>query len=168
MIELRPITDADISCINKWPTYPSEFQDLDYALRKGGWFDEFYTNKNAEILVADDQGKLFGLLILSRETGNLAEIRIALHPNKIGKGYGKVILEMLLKRGFSDISLKKIRLVVRKNNPRAKKLYEKLNFQDVGDCVDEIHGKKVELYAMEIDRATFLKANHSAAEADQF
>ena len=41
MFTLRPITSDDIAIIREWPPYPPEFRDLDYALREGGWLDEY-------------------------------------------------------------------------------------------------------------------------------
>jgi len=155
MITLRPITFQDIMGIQRWPRYPAEFEDLDYALRKNGWLDEYCNKGGADVLIADDDGKLAGFSIIAREPGGGAEFRIALHPEQLGRGLGNEIARLSLAHGFSDPAIQTIRLIVRKNNPRAKRLYETLHFRKTGECIEEIQGKPVEFYAMEIDRETF-------------
>ena len=159
MITLRPITQDDIAIIKAWPVYPHEFRDLDYALRDRGWLDEYSHKPGAEILIADDDGKIVGFSIIVRETGGSAEFRIAVHPERLGKGMGKTIMLLTLAHGFSDPGTRTIRLIVRKNNPRAKRLYEHLHFRHTGECTEEIQGRPVEFFRMEIDRATYEKEN---------
>ncbi len=155
MIVLRPVTPKDIRCIRNWPRYPVEFRDLDYALRKNGWLDEYGNRDDADILIADDNGEIAGFSIISRETDGKAEFRIALHPSRLGQGIGHEVARLSLAHGFSDTAIHIIRLIVRKNNPRAGRLYETLNFRKTGECTEEIPGKPVEFYTMEIDRETF-------------
>jgi len=155
MIVLRPVTPEDIRSIKGWPQYPAEFRDLDYALRDDGWLDEYGNRDDADILIADDAGEIAGFSIISRETGGKAEFRIALHPSRLGQGIGGVIARLSLAHGFFDPDIRTIRLIVRKNNPRAGRLYETLNFRKTGECTEEIQGKPVEFYTMEIDRKTF-------------
>ena len=157
MLTLRPITPNDIAIIWGWPSYPQEFRDLDYALREGGWLDEYRQKTGADILIADDNGEIAGFSIIAREPGGSAEFRIALHPEKLGQGIGKTIVHLSLAYGFSDIATTTIRLIVRKNNPRAKRLYEQLHFRQTGGCMEEIRGKPVEFDRMEIDRNTFFE-----------
>jgi len=155
MISLRPATPVDRAAIKQWPPYPPEFQDLDYALRDGGWLDEYAGRTGAEILIADDNGKIVGFSIIKREPGGSAEFRIALHPGLLGQGMGKTVAGLALAHGFSDPETRIIRLIVRKNNPRAKRLYGRLHFQTAGECVEEVQGRPVEFYRMEIDRSAF-------------
>lgn len=155
MIILRPVAHDDIALIKSWPPYPSEFRDLDYALRDGGWLDKYSRKTGADILIAEEDGEINGFSVITRESGNIAEFRIALHPEKLGQGRGKTISRLTLKQGFSYPAIATIRLIVRKNNPRARKLYESLHFRNTGECTEEIQGKPVEFYRMEIDRNTF-------------
>jgi diamine N-acetyltransferase len=155
MIALRPVAPEDVLTIRRWPPYPAEFRDLDYALRQEGWLDEYRNKGTADILVAECDGEIAGFSIISREQGGTAEFRIALHPERLGQGIGKEIARRSLARGFSDPAIERIRLIVRKNNPRAGRLYEALKFQKTGECIEEIQGTPVEFSTMEIDRATF-------------
>ena len=159
MIVLRSVTHKDIVTIKQWPHYPGEFRDLDYALRDGGWLDEYAQRDDAEILIAEEDGTIAGFLVLVREPDGSAEFRIALHPEKLGLGKGKNVAQLALAHGFFDPGTRLIRLIVRKNNPRAKKLYEYLHFRNTGECIEEIQGNPVEFYRMEIDRDTFLRGN---------
>jgi diamine N-acetyltransferase len=159
MTTLRPCTHNDIAIIQGWPPYPPEFRDLDYALREDGWLDEYRQKNGADILIADDGGTIAGFSIIVREPGGRAEFRIALHPEKLGQGRGKTITHLSLVHGFSDTATNTIRLIVRKNNPRAERLYKELHFRQTGECIKEIQGKPVEFYQMEIDRNTFCEGN---------
>ena len=158
MISLRQITQDDIAIIKGWPPYHAEFSDLDYALRDGGWLDEYSQKPGTDILIADDGGTIAGFSIIAREPGGIAEFRIALHPERCGRGVGRTVTYLSLVHGFSDTATDTVRLIVRKNNPRAKRLYEAMHFQDTGECIEEIQGKPVEFYRMEISRATFYGA----------
>ncbi|MCT8338384.1 GNAT family N-acetyltransferase [Methanoculleus sp. Afa-1] len=159
MIFLRQITQDDIAVIKGWPPYPAEFGDLDYALRDGGWLDEYSQKPDADILIADDEGTIAGLSIIAREPGGIAEFRIALHPERCGRGFGRTVAYLSLVHGFSDTTTGTVRLIVRKNNPRAKRLYEEMHFRNTGECIEEIQGKPVEFYRMEINRIAFYGAD---------
>jgi hypothetical protein len=54
-----------------------------------------------------------------------------------------------------------VRLIVRKNNLRAQKLYISMNFRPTGECTKDIHGSPVQFFSMEIDRRTFFLGNRS-------
>jgi len=155
MIVLRPATPEDIRRIREWPPYPAEFRDLDYALGENGWLDEYRDKSGADIFIADDDGEIAGFSIISRESGGTAEFRLALHPDRLGQGIGREIALLALSHGFSDPDTGTIRLIVRKNNPRAERLYEGLQFRKNGECVERIQGKPVEFFSMEIDREAF-------------
>ena len=155
MIVIRPVTAEDVRGIRAWPPYPDEFRDLDYALRDGGWLDEYREKSGADILVADDGREILGFSIIAREAGGTAEFRVALRPGRLGQGIGTEIARLTLAHGFSDPAIGRIRLIVRKTNPRARRLYEALQFRMTGECIGEIQGKPVEFFTMEIDRETF-------------
>src|SRR5271157_130416 len=115
MIILRPVNRGDIAMVKGWLPYPPEFQDLDYALRDGGWLDEYQQNNDVDILIADDNRNPAGFSIIAKEPGGSAEFRIALHPERLGEGMGKSITHLSLVHGFSDTTINTIWLIVRKN-----------------------------------------------------
>lgn len=159
MIELRELRDEDVAIIKAWPLYPEEFSELDYSLRDGGWLDEFLPRTGTELFVATTGETIAGLSLLARESGNRAEFRIALHPEKIGLGIGRRVVFLTLAHGFADPCIITIRLIVRKTNHRAKRLYESLMFRTTGECTEEVQGKMVVFYSMELDRDTFTGVN---------
>ncbi len=150
MIHLDKAEEADIADIRLWPPYPPEFDELDYALREGGWLDEFRGRPGANYYVVREGSDLIGFTLLLKTGEKVAEFRIALRADKIGHGLGGPITTLTLKKGFDELGLDRIHLIVRKSNPRAKKLYERLGFSLQGECVKEIHGKRVDFYTMDL------------------
>ncbi|NMB77836.1 MAG: GNAT family N-acetyltransferase [Methanomicrobiales archaeon] len=161
MIILRPLRNADVAAIKAWPQYPPEFTELDYCLRDGGWLDKYRVKPGSEILVAMDRGELVGFSVLSPDGPGKKEFRIALHPSHIGKGAGRMILRLSLQYCFADMSVTAVRLIVRKNNLRAQRLYTSVKFRPTGETTEEILGKTVQFFTMEIDRRTFFLENRS-------
>jgi len=155
MIALRLLRPGDIPLIKAWPPYPPEFGMLDYSLRDGGWLDEYGQKEGTDILVAEVGHTIAGFSILSKKADHRAEFRIALHPHSLGQGLGRAIALLTLDYGFSDPALDTISLIVRKNNPRAERLYASLKFHACGECTELVHGELVAFRQMEIDRSTF-------------
>jgi len=145
--------------IKVWPPYPEEFSDLDYSLRDGGWLDVYQAGAGTERFTAIENKMIVGFSLLLKETDNRAEFRIALHPDKLGHGIGRSVVLLTLAHGFADPGTLVIRLIVRKNNSRAKRLYESLSFRTTGECTDVVQGKTMAFYSMEIDRNTFTRVN---------
>lgn len=150
MIKLRMLEAADLATIQNWPSYPSEFEDLDYALRSNGWLAKFHDQPDTWIYIAEQEREIIAFSILSKTNKSEAEFRIALRPDKIGLGIGNTFATMTLHAGFTEIGLSRIHLVVRKNNPRAIGLYKRIGFIECGDCVQNVNGKLVNFYAMDI------------------
>jgi diamine N-acetyltransferase len=157
MITIRSITTNDISIIKNSPQYPPEFEELDYALRDNGWLDEYQLKSGSEIFLAEDSDTIAGFSILSKDAGGNTEFRIAILPGNLGKGYGKKIALLTLHHFFSFGESDTLWLIVRKNNPIAIKLYESLNFRLTGECMEEVNGKMVDFYRMDINRESFDK-----------
>jgi diamine N-acetyltransferase len=159
MLTLRNLIPDDIPRIKSWPPYPIEFSELDYSLRDGGWLDEYNTKTGVDIFIAEDHDSIAGFSLISKEDGNSAEFRIALHPKSFGKGMGKTLTLLTLRQGFSDPDISTIRLIVRKNNTRARKMYENIMFRHTGESTYFINGQMVEFFTMMIDKKTFDKVN---------
>ena len=150
MIKLRTLVSNDMVDIGGWPPYPKDFECLDYALRKNGWLKEYLAKPDTWCFVAEEGGELVAFTILSK-TGPLdAEFRIALRADKIGQGLGRVIATLTLSKGFSEIGLSRIHLIVRKGNQRAIRLYERLGFIGKGECSKNIDGKETPFLVMDV------------------
>jgi RimJ/RimL family protein N-acetyltransferase len=156
-MNLRKINKQDIAIIKSWPAYPEEFKDLDYALRDSGWIDEYLGKESTRIYIAEESGVAVGFTILSKDsaTSRQAEFRIALNPDYLGQGFGNKLTRMALEKGFQELGLQRIYLVVRKSNPRARRLYENCGFMRTGECRKEIQGIIVDLFEMAIEKETF-------------
>ncbi len=155
MIELRPIRPEDVAEIKNWPPYTNGFEQMDYALRDHGWLDEFRDRPDTRIYAVVMNDRLRGFSLLSPTSDNETEFRIAIHPDWTGKGLGREVTLATLKKGFSQPGLDRIRLIVRKNNPRASKLYESIGFAATGESVHTIQGKRIGFIDMIMTRERF-------------
>jgi diamine N-acetyltransferase len=157
-IVLAPIEHEDIATIREWEPYPAKFAELDYALREGGWLDEFLPNPNAKIFSAKHQNELIGFSLLCDDTEG-TEFRIALKPDKIGKGFGKKIAVATIREAFERMGKNSLYLIVRLSNIVAKELYEKLGFIAKNEITKEIQEKTVRFLRMEIDKGSLWAVN---------
>ncbi len=155
MIKLRTIRPEDVAEIKKWPAYTDGFEQMDYALRDNGWIDEFWNRPHTWFYVAEANKQVIGFSLLSITSGGQAEFRIAMHPNETGKGLGRQLTLATLNEGFRESNLKRIQLIVRKNNPRAAMLYKSVGFTKTGESIHTIQGKPVEFINMEMTKDKF-------------
>jgi len=142
----------DVATIAGWPAYPPEFEDLDYSLRNQGWLAEYSQRPNTWIFAVEQSGRLIAFTILSKTRDTEAEFRIALRADVIGQGLGGIITTETLAKGFGEIGLSRIHLIVRKNNPRAIRLYRRLGFTERGECWKVINEKCVHFLEMDVLR----------------
>ena len=126
-IVLAPIEPEEIEIIREWETYPPEFAELDYALRTGGWIDEFYTDPLTRIFTAKSAHEIIGFSLLSTQDAE-TEFRIAIKPDKISKGFGKIVTQATLSEFYKNNGTHRLYLIVRFTNTIAQKLYEKVGF----------------------------------------
>ena len=162
MIQLRNLVPDDMAAIRGWPPYPPEFEDLDYALRSNGWLTEYWNKPDTWCFAAMQSSKLIAFTILSKTGDAEAEFRIALRADRTGQGLGGAITTMTLAKGFAAIGLTRIHLIVRKNNPRAIRLYTRLGFVERGECFKSINGKQAHFLIMEL-----LKESYSPKGLDE-
>ena len=113
----------------------------------------------AKIYVAEDRGVLIGFTILSRDDADgkssRTEFRIALHPDILGQGAGEKLARMTIRKGFEELGFQRIYLIVRRSNPRARKLYQHCGFKDTGEYRKEVNGIVVDFQEMELERENF-------------
>ncbi len=152
MIELRPITAGDVDEIKRWPAYSNGFEQMDYALRDKGWLDEFRDRPQTSVYAVTTEGRMVGFCLLGVTGEDDAEFRIALHRDQTGKGTGRKATLATLERGFRELGLDRVHLIVRKNNPRALRLYESVGFLRTGESIHRIQGKEIEFINMAMTR----------------
>jgi diamine N-acetyltransferase len=117
--------------------------------------DEYLGKDSTRICIAEESGVAIGFTILSKDsaTSREAEFRIALNPDYLGQGFGKKLTRML-EKGFQELGLQRIYLVVRKSNPLARRLYENCGFMKTGERRKEIQGIGVDLFEMALEKET--------------
>lgn len=150
MMTLREMTDADAAQIHLWPAYPGDMEQMDYALREEGWLDEMKAKTEVALYAATEGDELIGFSILARTGAAEAEFRIALRADKTGQRLGETIALLTLRNGFHELGLSRIHLVVRLNNRRGIRLYQRLGFTECGACQKLIRGNPVDFLLMEI------------------
>jgi len=149
MLQLRNLSSEDMVEIRSWPPYPSEFADLDYALRQNGWLDEFGGRPDTWFFGVDQAGELIAFTIVFGTGRAEAELRLALRGDRIGQGLEAAVIALALKRAFG-LGFTRIHLIVRKNNPRPHRLYRGMGFEGRGECYGIIKGEQVLFEQMDI------------------
>ena len=157
MLRLKPLNDSDITEIRNWPPYPGDMEQMDYALRQGGWLDECRSSPDTLLFAAEKGDDLVGFTILSRTGLADAEFRIAVRADRTGLGLGEGMTVRTLQVGFAEHGLSHIHLIVRKNNNRGISLYRRLGFVDQGECRKEIRGVPVDFWLMAISCEEFTR-----------
>lgn len=155
LIHIRNLVPDDIAVIRGWAPYQSEFEDLDYALRENGWLTEFWNKPDTWCFAVEQADDLIAFSILSRTGETEAEFRIALRVDRTGQGYGRAITAMTLAKGFTEIGLSRINLIVRTHNLRAIRLYTRLGFTEQGECFKSINRKQTHFLIMELRRESY-------------
>jgi RimJ/RimL family protein N-acetyltransferase len=134
-------------------------ENHDYALREAGWISEYLRKEGTTIYVAEERGVLIGFTILSRDDADVksssAEFRVALRPDILGQGAGEKLARMTIRKGFEQLGLERIYLIVRRSNPRARKLYQNCGFRDTGECRKEVNGIVADFQEMELEKEIF-------------
>lgn len=157
MVALEPLTDADVDAIHKWPPYQEPIDVLDYALRLGGWLDQYPKSPTNVRYGIWQNGKLVGFSLLTDIKDGDAEFYIALHAEETRKGIGRGATTQTIKRGFKELELKRIHLKVRDWYDGARKMYADVGFKECGSLDETTQGKLVKFVLMEIRRPQFFK-----------
>lgn len=155
MIILSPIKSIDIQEIAKWSPYEGIHSQMNYAISEDGWLNTYCCDSRNYCFVAKKGDLCVGFSLLIYKGSKEAEFRIAVNPDYIGSGYGRMITQETILIGFNVHNLEKIRLIVRKNNHVAQKLYEKIGFNMCGETKENIQGQNIDFFMMELDKKSF-------------
>jgi len=139
-IEIRPLSSADRAAIKRWPPYTGDFALLDYALREGGWLDQFPESAANRQLGLWQDGRLAGFSLLTGISDGQAEFYIAIHPGETGHGVGQRASRAVLEYGFKQLGLRMIHLKVRAWHVRGIHIYGKVGFVPAGEKTEEVNG----------------------------
>ena len=162
MITLEPLTDADVTAIHQWPPYQKPFDVLDYALRSGGWLDNYPDSKTNVRYGIWQHGKLIGFSLLTDVKSGEAEFYIALHPDHTRRNVGREATVQTIRRGFREYGLNRIHLKVRDWHQGARRMYAGVGFQERGSLTELVQGKPVAFVKMELDRPRPFKGRWKA------
>ena len=157
MLRIRPLQSSDIDIIKRWPPYVGDMEQMDFALREGGWLDEFRLRPGTFAYVAEQDAEPVAFTMLARTDVAEAEFRIAVRADRTGLGLGEGVVILTLRRGFHEHLLSRIHLIVRKNNGRAIRLYRRVGFSEQGECKREVRGQGVAFWRMGIEREEFAR-----------
>jgi diamine N-acetyltransferase len=149
-VTLRQLTSEDVAAVRQWPHYPPTFAVFDFALRTGGWLDQFPESPRNHRYAAWQGDILVGFSILADIAEGDAEFYLALHPDHVGQGLGEWITRQTLRAGFRDLKLSRIHLKVRDWHETAISVYTHVGFTQQGTCVLPIQGQLVHFMIMEI------------------
>jgi diamine N-acetyltransferase len=157
MLRIRPLALSDIAMIKRWPPYVGDMEQMDFALRTGGWLDELRPRLGTFAYVAEHDAELVAFTMLLGAGASEAEFRLAVRADRTGQGLGEGIVILTLRLGFQEHPLSRIYLIVRKNNGRAIRLYQRVGFSEQGVCQREIRGVLVDFWRMGIAQEEFAR-----------
>ncbi|MEO8297898.1 MAG: GNAT family N-acetyltransferase [Burkholderiales bacterium] len=148
VVRLQPLTAVDVSAIHKWPHYQPPIDALDYALRPGGWLDQYPECPTNLRYGVWQNGKLVGFTLLVDIADNDAEFYIALHAGYRRRNIGRDAAEQTLHLGFAEHGLARIHLKVR-SWYGARRLYADIGFSECGVVEEQVQGQPVKFILME-------------------
>ncbi len=140
MIRLRRLEIKDAPLMLEWmhsEESKSIFQNDFYhiTLKQAEEFiNSSFNDKNKHFAIVDDTDEYLGTISLKNiDLKNMnAEYAISIREKARGKNISKAATEMLIDYGFQELNLNRIYLCVLSTNKRAKRFYEKMNFQYEG------------------------------------
>ncbi len=122
---LRPMTLDDLEAV-----MAIEVQAYPWPWSRGNFADTLAAGHWAQVMVDPDQG-ILGYIVAMRGAGELHLLNVTVIPAHQGRGLGRALLERLEDeariRGVAEIWLE-----VRASNLRARALYARLGYREVG------------------------------------
>ena len=123
---IREMTESDIK----------EIAQLEKECFSEPWSEDSLkdelTNETARFYVLRDSDNLLGYIGSNNICGEVYITNVAVNENARGKGYGKILVNHLLKQSEFEKALF-VTLEVRESNKNAIKLYEKCGFKKIGE-----------------------------------
>lgn len=161
VISLRPIEYRDIDDLNEWKNNKEVFKYLGGGFSPTSidcqkkWMDKFIdlSGNNRRFIIEYNKHSvgLIGLYNINW-IHRTSELGIYIGNQSFqGKGIGNNACELIEEYAKNYLNLRKIKLFVVDENHRAKKMYKKLGYKEVGKLIDErfIDGKYYSLIIME-------------------
>lgn len=121
----RPMTVHDLDAVAAVET-----RSYSHPWSRGNFTDSLAAGYLAEVL-EDDAGALVGYLIAMTGVDEMHLLNITVAPDCQGQGHGQVLMAALLQHARQR-GLAALWLEVRESNLRARALYRRLGFEEVG------------------------------------
>jgi len=141
IVQMRDISHSDLELKVKWVNDPEVNRHLHYDIpisleNTEKWYNKIKTDNSRydgffETIDGEKIG--FGGILNINNLDKTGELYITIGNKKFwNKGYGKSCVDLILKKGFKDLKLKKIYALTEIDNISACKLYESANFKKEG------------------------------------
>ena len=141
-IAFRIIEKEDLDTLRRLHNDPTTWENLlniDFIDEEDQleWWKNLHKKQNDKrfvICFADNPAEIIGRLRIQNINWqhNNCEVGLDILPEHRGKGYGVKSYKMLLEFLFQHYNMNMVYLKVADFNPNAKKLYEKVDFQETG------------------------------------
>lgn len=121
----RPMTVHDLDAV-----VAVEAQSYSHPWSRGNFTDSLAAGHLAEVL-QDGEGALVGYFIAMKGVDELHLLNITVAPDWQGRGHGQALMAALQQHA-QHLGLASVWLEVRQSNQRARALYRRLGFEEVG------------------------------------
>lgn len=121
----RPMTPEDLDAV-----LAVEVRAYSHPWSRGNFADSLAAGYRAEVL-EDEQGQLLAYSVTMHGVGELHLLNITVAPERQGQGCGQVLMTSL-RQAAERQGLATVWLEVRQSNHRARALYRRLGYQEVG------------------------------------
>ena len=148
LVTLRPLAETDVDSIMTWVNRPEIVGNL--AAFSGApmtrdeelsWIKRtLASNDRVWSITASDDSRYLGQIGIHQihtrsKVGRLGVVIAA--KDEMGKGHGSAAIRAALDKGFGELALHKLWLMVFRNNKRGQRLYKKLGFVEEGILREE-------------------------------
>lgn len=160
MVRLRSIERRDLGPTRQWANDPALMQLMDRAwpvsdVEHERWFEQLANNKDRAYFAIDDRrtGKHVGNVWLWQIDWRhrRAEVRIVLGETSVAPpGSGTESIDLVSRYAFEKLNLHKLISYVLETNPRARKSFEKAQFQLEGTLKADrwVNDRYVDVYVL--------------------
>lgn len=124
---LRPMTLADLDVVTtiEYLAYP-------FPWTRGNFIDSLAAGYPAHVLLDEKAGdRLIGYFVAMEGVDEVHLLNITVTPSEQGRGHGREMLDALVDL-CRDCGAEQLWLEVRQSNPRARELYRRYGFREVG------------------------------------
>lgn len=137
MLSFKPHSRQDIPLRIKWLNNIEATilaidnpEDKTNLKKQTKWFDNYENNSEKKFFTIFNDEKALGFMGLSNIKDLSASVFILIGEDEFrGRGIGKVALKYLIDYAWSVLNLNSLNLAVKKENIRAIRLYQSLNFR---------------------------------------